>query len=105
MANARLTWTWPTQRELGEVLDQSDILHLEINMSADGGANFSGLAQVPPVAGESTVEHVVSDLNPGTYIFRAVVVDTDNRRSGVAEAGDSILSPPEALADFTVTIE
>jgi hypothetical protein len=75
-------------------------------MSADGGANFSGLAQVPPVAGEPTAEHLVADLAPGTYIFQGVIFDTEDRESSMAEiTSEPILSAPEGLTDFTVTIE
>lgn len=106
MSNARLTWTWPTNRVLGEALPLAQIKHNEIRMSADGGANFSGLAQVPPVAGEPTAEHLVADLAPGTYIFQGVIFDTEDRESSMAEiTSEPILSAPEGLTDFTVTIE
>jgi hypothetical protein len=102
MSNARLNWTWPTKRVLGEALPEAQIQHLEISMSADGGQNFSGLAQVAPPA----TEHLVADLAPGTYMFQAVVVDTEGRRSATAEVtSDPILSEPEAVSTFTVVIE
>lgn len=106
MSTAKLTWTWPTNRVLGEALPLAQIKHLEISMSADGGDNFSGLAQVPPVAGEPTGEHSVADLQPGTYMFRGVVVDTEDRNSSVEEiTSETILSDPNPIADFSVTIE
>jgi len=106
MSNARLAWTWPTNRVLGEALPLAQIKHLELSMSADGGANFSGLAQVPPVANEPTAEHLVADLAPGTYIFRGVVFDTQDRTSSTEEVTSTpILSDPNPVADFTVTIE
>jgi hypothetical protein len=101
MSNARLSWVWPTTRVEGEALPESQIQHNEISVSADGGSNFSGLAQVAP----PTTEHVVADLAPGTYIFRGVVVDKDDRRSDAVDATGSVLSAPSALGDFTVTIE
>ncbi len=101
MSNVRLGWTWPTSRVLGEALPEAQIKFLEISMSADGGENFSGLAQVLP----PEVEHVVQDLSPGTYIFRAVVVDTEDRRSISVDDTASLLSDPNPVADFTVTIE
>jgi hypothetical protein len=101
MSNARLAWVLPTDRVQGEALPEAQIDFVEISMSADGGANYSGLAQVPP----PTLEHLVSDLNPGTYMFRGVVVDKDGRRSDDADVTASILSAPSALPDFTVTIE
>ncbi len=104
MSNARLTWTWPTNRVLGEALPVAQIQHNEISMSADGGANFSGLAQVVPTG--PTDEHLVADLAPGTYIFRSVVVDTEDRNSSTEEVtSEPILSDPNPVADFTVTIE
>ena len=106
MSNARLAWTWPTQRVLGEALPLAQIAMFEISMSADGGANFSGLAQVIPVPGEPQGEHLVADLAPGTYIFRGIVVDTEDRRSAESEVTSApILSAPEPVADFAVTIE
>lgn len=106
MSNARLTWTWPTNRVLGEPLPLAQIQYLEISMSADAGSNFSGLAQVEPIDGEPTAEHVVTDLAPGTYMFRGVVVDTEARTSSVEEiTSEPILSDPNPVADFTVTIE
>jgi hypothetical protein len=71
-------------------------------MSADGGENFSGLVQASP----PDIEHFIADIAPGTYIFRGVVVDTEGRHSDVTEVtSEPVLSAPEALADFTVTIE
>lgn len=105
MSNARLAWTWPTNRVLGEALPLAQIQHLEIRMSADGGENFSGLAQVEP-AGEPTAEHLIADIAPGTYIFRGVIVDTEGRLSDTEEiTSDPVLSNPNPIADFTVTIE
>ena len=101
MANVRLAWTLPTTRVQGEALPESEIAFVEIQMSADGGANYSGLAQVaPPI-----LEFVAQDLNPGTYLFRGIVEDVDGRRSAAADATADILSVPNALGTFTVTIE
>ena len=102
MSTATLRWTWPTNRVLGEALPLAQIQHLEISMSADAGDNFSGLAQVPPPA----TDLLVNDLAPGTYIFRAVVVDTEGRNSSVEEiTSETILSAPNPIADFSVKIE
>lgn len=109
MSNARLNWALPLSRVGGEPLPETEIEFVEISMSADGGNNFSGLVQAPP----SVLEHVVADLAPGTYAFRAIVQDTDGRRSAenniVADVGDGglppVVSAPGAVPDFTVVIE
>ena len=101
MSNVRLTYTLPTQRVLGEALPEAQIAFVEIQMSADAGANFSGLAQVPPPA----LEYLVQDLDPGTYIFRGIVQDINGLRSVETDATADILSAPAGLSAFTVTIE
>jgi hypothetical protein len=109
MSNARLNWTLPTTRVGGVALDVTDIEFVEILMSADGGNNFGGVVQAPP----SVLEHVVADLASGTYIFKAIVQDTEGRRSAevtrAAEVGDGglppVVGPPTAVPSFTVTIE
>jgi len=101
MANARLTWVLPTNRIQGEALPEAQIAFVEIQMSADGGANYSGLAQVPP----PELEFLVADLNPGTYLFRGIVEDIDGRRSDAVDTSASILSVPSELPTFEVTIE
>lgn len=101
MSNARLNWKLPTTRVQGEALPEAQIAFVELQMSADGGTNFSGLIQASP----SVLEHLVTDLDPGDYIFRGIVEDTEGRRSDHVEATDSILSAPSALPEFTVTIE
>ncbi len=109
MSNARLTWSLPVVRVGGEALPVTEIEFVEIQMSADGGNNFSGLIQAEP----ALLEHVVNDLAPGTYVFRAIVQDTEGRRSTAAEAVAEVdggglppvLSAPAAVPDFTVVIE
>lgn len=102
MARATLNWTLPTTRANGDPLMLVEIVETEISMSADGGTNFSPPISVPSDAVQT---FVVDDLAVGTYIFRAVVIDTDGRRSAEAEAGASVLDAPSAIADLSVTIE
>lgn len=102
MSNLRLRWTLPTERVLGEALPPAQIAFVEIQMSADGGANYSGLIQAPP----DTLEHLITDANPGTYLFRGTVEDIEGRRSSDFDiTSDPILSAPNPLGAFTVTIE
>jgi hypothetical protein len=103
MSNMRITWTFPTNRVLGEALPLAQIKHAEISMSADGGENFSGVAQVAPEG--PTGEHLIADIAPGTYIVRVVVVDTEDRRSAAVDATGGVLSDPSPVSDLVVTIE
>jgi hypothetical protein len=101
MARVTLNWTLPDTRTNGAALPQSAISHTDISMSADGGANFSPPAEVPS-DGDQKFE--VDGLTFGDYIFRAVVEDNAGRRSDDADVTGTILAPPSAIADLTVTI-
>lgn len=101
MGKATLSWTLPTEREDGVALPASEIAQTDISMSADGGANFSSTAPVLPTDPQT---FVVDNLTAGTYLFRATVIDTLGQPSVDAEATGSILAPPAAIADLSVTI-
>lgn len=104
MSDARIAWVLPTTRESGLPLAESEIQFVEILMSADGGTNYVIAGAIaPPI-----LELVVSDLDVGMYHFKAVVVDSNDRRSAdsVPVIGDVLdTSPPSGIASMTVTIE
>lgn len=104
MSDARIAWVLPTTRESGLPLAESEIQFVELSMSADAGANYVVVgAFAPPL-----LETLVSDLDVGTYRFKAVCVDSNDRRSAdSAEVPGVVLdtSPPSAIAELTVTIE
>lgn len=102
MARATLNWTLPTERVDGTALDPSEIDRTDIMMSADGGANFSSPAPVLPTEPQT---FVVDNLTVGSYVFRAIVIDTDGRASDMAEVTGSVLAAPAAITDLSVTIE
>lgn len=103
MSNLRLAWTLPTERVLGEALPPAQIKHVEVQMSADGGATYNGLFQETDM---SVLGRLLTDVDPGTYMFRGVVEDTDGRRSTDFDiTSDPVLSAPNGLGTFTVTIE
>lgn len=107
MSNLRLNWVLPTTRVDGAELLPEQIEFVEIRMSADGGLNYNGLVQAPP----GTLEHVVTDVDPGTYLFSGVVQDITGRRSAshdisTTDPGVPIpIAPPSALPEFTVVVE
>lgn len=103
MSNLRLAWTLPTERVLGEALPPAQISLVEVQMSADGGATYNGLFQETDT---SVLERLLEDVDPGTYFFRGVVEDTEGRRSIDFDIqSDTVLSAPNGLGTFTVTIE
>ena len=103
MAQATLNWSLPTTRADGSALAVGDIAHTAISMSADGGSNWSAEAPVGPTGAQT---FSVGNLTGGTYMFRAVVVDVDDRRSANTEvSADVAITAPSAIADLTVTIE
>lgn len=97
--NITLNWALPTTRESGKPLALSDIQHVIVEVSADGGETFSTLGLFPPTVTSTQL----TDLDFGTWAFRGVVVDTKNRFSAplVATLVNEDTSPPSAL----VTLE
>lgn len=96
MANVKVTWVLPTVRESGKPLAVEDIKHVLIEASADAGANYGLLDKFLP----DVLETVVTELEPGEWFFKGVVVDTKDREG--KPTVDSIviedLSPPGPLA-------
>lgn len=73
-------------------------------MSADGGANFGEIDQVPA----PTAEVLVRELEPGTYNFRFIVVDLQATPK-LSEPVDAVASieaaAPNGISNVVVTIE
>ena len=103
MATATFRWELPTERKNGAPLDpQTEIAHTEVQLSADGGANFSPPANVAPDVAQ---EFPVADLAGGSYVFRGVVVDTDGRRSDPTDVSFSVLEAPLGPQNATVDVQ
>lgn len=102
MANVKVMWTLPVVRQSGKPLPAGDIASVEIAQSADGGANFGVIDVVPP----NVLELVVTDLEPGDWFFRGVVVDTAGRRSNAVIRSIAIAdnTPPGELT-LTLALE
>ena len=102
MKNVKLTWTLPTTRVDGRALDPLEIKHTVIYVSLDGGLNYVELATI---LGTATQELVQTELDSGTYHFRAVVYDFFNSASAPAHASVDIpFAAPAAVTNFVVTI-
>lgn len=100
MATAKVVWGLPTVRSSGKPQDPALIAGVELAVSADGGATFTVTDVYPP----AVLEAVFTDLEPGTWFFRGVAIDTAGRRGpeSVASVELADLSPPGALSAFSV---
>lgn len=104
MADVRINYALPTQREDNKPLPVDQISHVIVQMSADGGVNFAEIDQVP--APETEV--LVRELEPGTYHFEFVVVDkqSDPKFSDVVDAQAFIAAAaPKGISNVVVTVE
>jgi hypothetical protein len=75
--NVTLVWALPTTRESGKPLAVSDIAHVAIEVSADGGGNWSPVGTFGP----ERLSTSLTDLDFGIWSFRGTVVDTKGRTS------------------------
>lgn len=104
MSNVRVTWTLPTKRVNGKALPVSDIAQTIVSLSADGGTNFGELTRIA-APGHSFLQ---TELEPGTYVFRVVVLDKSSLISDPSNPGSVTIaqtSPPAAVTDLTVVVE
>jgi hypothetical protein len=95
MANVKVSWVLPTTRESGKPLAVTDIDSVQIEQSADGGANYVVIDVLPPTVLETTV----TDLEPGDWFFRGIVLDKAGRPSKPVTGSISIAdnTPPGEL--------
>jgi hypothetical protein len=100
--NVTVTWKLPTSRQKGGPLPVDEIDHTLVELSADGGANFVNLQQIPPTALQ---EVMVPDVEQGEWHFRITVIDTLGQLGAphieIVEVADD--SPPDVVTDVTST--
>jgi len=101
MKSVRAVWQHPTERTDNVPVNISEIKGVELAMSVDPtGLGWDIIESlIPPV----TTEKTVADLAAGTYHFRAVWIDTDDKRS--APVVGQIVVPKEPLKSGTLTLE
>lgn len=102
MANVKVLWALPTTRESGKPLAPSDIKHVRIEVSANGGQTYALIGDFPP----SVLEADVQDLDFGTWTFRGLVVDKEGRVSPplVATFVNEDTTGPSALEALQVEL-
>lgn len=98
MANVKVTWGLPTVRGSGKPQDPALIRGVEIAISGDAGASFAVTDEFPP----SILETLFTDLEPGSWVFRGVAIDTAGRRGPESRATVVLedTSAPGPLAAF-----
>jgi hypothetical protein len=94
MKTATLVWVDPTARVNGVAETAADIAFIDVQMSADQGANFISLAHV--VAGIQ--KFVQTELEVGTYIFKLLVNTTDGLVSA-GVTGSATVAPPAVASN------
>ncbi len=102
MNNALVKWTLPTTRQGGGALPVEDIDTTQVSVSGDAGGNFALFANVPPTGPQQAV---LSDMDPGDYIFRIVVVDDAGQPGTATHLAGTVAddSAPGAVTGATVT--
>jgi hypothetical protein len=98
--NVTLQWELPTTRTSNRPLAPSDLLHVAVDVSADGGDTWVVIGQFPP----EVLTAQVTDLDFGTWLFRGVVVPKKGLPSLPLTATfvNDDTTPPNPLVTLTV---
>lgn len=98
-----VSWDLPTTRTSGGPLNPSEIQFTRVELSADGGANYSTLGDIEPGVAQ---EVLVPELEFGAWFFRVSVFDTRNAQ-GEAATIEAVVpddSAPAAVLNLRVEI-
>lgn len=68
MSSEKVSWGLPS---VGAT--QAPIAYVDVQLSADGGKNFASFSHVTP---DQPQTETITELEPGDYIARLIVVDT-----------------------------
>lgn len=103
MSNVLVKWQLPTTRESGRPINPADIAHVDLQMSADGGDQYVSVGTFGP----DVLETTVTELEPGAWWFRGIVVDKAGKASSPRAASIAIAddTAPGALLDLTLALQ
>lgn len=90
--NVRFNYVLPTTREDGSPLAVSDIAYVDVQLNA--GAGFATVEHNPATLTSVTL----TELEPGTYTARFVVVDRQDSPKSSVPADISVGVPVDVLA-------
>lgn len=98
MANVSASWALPT---VGA--NQRPIKHVIVELSADGGANFSLVQNVLATVSQQVS---VSDVEPGSYQFRHTVEDISGAKGSPVVTPFTVVAvqPPGSVANVQVQV-
>jgi len=101
MKNLLISWELPIERELGGVLDVTEIAHVAVAGSANGGVDYAPLGNIAP----PDLNVAVNDVAFGDWIFRFITVDTNGAQSSGLEVPYTVAddSPPLNVGNVTIT--
>ena len=104
--NITITWDLPTTRQSGGPLSPQDIDHIQVELSADGGANYGEIARLAPTDEQKVF---VPDSEPGIWHFRISVVDITGGRGVHIEQVEVPVpvdnTPPNPVSNVNVTLD
>ena len=102
MADAQINWILPTTRREGGALPESEIKHVVVQLSLDGGTNFALVDNIAP----PEVSIPVADLDFGDWIVELTVVDTNDQPGAPLNTPFQIKdsSPPGQVTNVTVDL-
>ena len=100
---ATVTVGWELNGRAGGQTLLPENARTRVEMSADGGANYVPLIEIP---GDAAQQAPVTDLEPGAYLFRMTVLDQlDQASPAHVEPANVMPNPPNAVTNVTVVIE
>lgn len=104
MKNVTVTWDLPTELTDGVVLNIENIRHVQVDMSADAGENWSELDIILPNAEQKVF---IPELEKGDWSVALTVVLMDGRKSAQAVATFNVPSdaPPNEVSNIDITLE
>ncbi len=96
-------WDLPTERENGRPLPVEEIVGTDVSFRVVGAPTWT---PIPPRVIPSVPQEVsVVDVDPGTWEFRCVVVDTKGNESDPeVRSAEVPFSNPKGVQNMTVTV-
>jgi hypothetical protein len=100
---AVITWGLPTTRDNGSAQDPAGLDYVDVSFSADLGANFVGLSNVPATDPQTVT---IPDLVDGDYVIRLQVFDKGGKAGAAVDTSFLIdTSVPGVVTNVVVDLQ